>query len=159
MCPLVDMKIVSACLAGIDCRWNGRNKLNRRIKELVDRREAIVACPEVLGGLPVPRRPAGIYGGLGGDVWNGKASVKEARRGKDVTKYFKRGALKFLEMAESKNIKEAVLKQKSPSCGCGKTWQLDDDFTNRLVNGNGVTAALLKRHDIKIFTEENFRGR
>jgi len=150
------MKIVSACLAGVNCKWDGNNKLNKKIKKFVDRKEAIAACPEILGGLFTPRKPAGIYGGLGNDVWTGKAQVKTSREGEDQTEYYKRGALKFLELAKSKNIKIAILRDESPSCGCGKTWQLDDKFKNHLVKGDGVTAALLKKNGIKVFTEKNF---
>jgi uncharacterized protein YbbK (DUF523 family) len=149
------MKIVSACLAGINCRWNGSNELNKKIKELVDKGEAIAACPEILGRLSTPRKPAGIYGGLGSDVWEGKAQVKTSEEGKDQTEYYKRGSLKFLELAKSKNIKIAILRNKSPSCGCGKTWQLDDKFKNNLVKGDGVLTALLKKNGIKVYTEKD----
>lgn len=125
---------------------------------MVDGGEAIAACPEVLGGLPTPRKPAGIYGGTGDDVIKGKASVRTSKDGEDVTDRYVKGAQKFFDITRSKNIKVAILKSRSPSCGCGKTWQLDDTFTNHLVNGDGVTAALLKSHDIKIFTEENFKS-
>ena len=150
------MKIVSACLAGINCRQDGDNELNKKIKELVDKGEAIAACPEVLGSLTIPRSPAGIHNGLGEDVWDGKASVRKVRNGEDITEYFKKGALKFLELAKSKNIKIAILRDKSPSCGCGKTWQLDDKFKNHLVKGDGVLTALLKKNGIKVFIEKDF---
>jgi uncharacterized protein YbbK (DUF523 family) len=150
------MKIVSACLAGINCRWNGKNRLNKKIKQMIDRGEVIAACPEVLGGLMTPRKPAGIYGGLGEDVLSGKATVRTSKNGEDVTYNFVRGAQKFLKMAKLKGVKIAILKDKSPSCGSRKTWQLDDRFKNHMVAGNGVLAALLKKNKIKVFTEKNF---
>lgn len=129
------MYIVSACLAGINCRWNGKNKLNRKIKEMVEKGEAIAACPEVMGGLPIPRKPAGIYGGVGDDVLDGRAKVRTCKDGEDITSYFIRGANEFLKLAQSKNIKAAILKNKSPSCGYGKTYKLDEK---------------------KVYSEENF---
>jgi uncharacterized protein YbbK (DUF523 family) len=151
------MKIVSACLAGIKCRWNGENDVNEKIKEMVEKREAIAFCPEVLGDLAIPRKSCGVYGGLGEDVLNNKATVRTIDDGEDLTEHFLKGANEFLKIAKSKNIKEAVLRTPSPSCGCGKTWQLDDKFVNHVVDGDGVTAALLKKNGIKVYTEENFK--
>ncbi len=151
------MIIVSACLAGIKCRWNGENDVNEKIKEMVERGDAIAACSELLGGLTIPRKSAGIYDGLGEDVLNNKATVRTIDDGEDLTEHFLKGANEFLKIAKSKNIKEAVLRTPSPSCGCGKTWQLDDKFVNHVVDGDGVTAALLKKNGIKVYTEENFK--
>lgn len=151
------MHIVSACLAGINCRWNGKNSINEKIKKMVENGDAIAACPEVLGGLSVPRISAGVYGGLGEDVLKNRATVRTINVGKDQTKQFLKGAEKFLKIAQSKNIKTAILRTPSPSCGCGRTWQLDDKFENHVVEGDGVTAALLKKNGIQVFTEENFK--
>jgi len=151
------MKVVSACLAGINCKWNGKSNINKKIKEMIEKGEAMAACPEVLGGLSTPRKPAGIYGGLGEDVLSGKAKVRASRDGEDMTSSFIRGAEEFLKLAQSKKIKTAILRNRSPSCGCGKTWQLDENFKNHLINGDGVTTALLKKNGIKVYTEENFK--
>ena len=151
------MKIVSACLAGIKCRWSGEDDVNEKIKEIVERGEAIAFCPEVLGGLLIPRISCGIYGGLGEDVLNKKATVRTINDGKDQTNQFLKGAEEFLKIAKSKNIKEAILRTPSPSCGCGKTWQLDNKFENHVVDGDGVTTALLKKNGIKVYTQENFK--
>lgn len=150
------MIIVSACLAGINCKWNGKNSVNKKIKEMIENGNALAVCPEVLGGLSIPRKSAGIYGGLGEDVINNKATVRTINLGEDQTDQFLKGAKEFLRIAQSKNIKIAILRNKSPSCGCGKTWQLDNKFNNHLVSGDGVTAALLKKNGIKVYTEENF---
>lgn len=149
------MKIVSACLAGVSCRWNGKSSLNKKVKEMVENGEAMAACPEVLGGLPVPRKPAGICGGLGEDVLIGKAKVRTVGDGEDQTIYYIRGAEEFLKMAKSRNVETAILRNKSPSCGCGKTWQLDDKFKNHLVDGDGVATALLKRNGIRVISDED----
>ena len=140
------MILVSACLAGIDCRWDGENRLDPEIKELVDKKEAIALCPEVLGGRGIPRTKSEIRDGHGEDVLDGKAKVYD-EKGKDVTNEFIKGAQVTLEIAKKHNIKKAVLKSKSPSCGLGKIY--DGSFKGKLVDGDGVTAVLLKREGIE----------
>jgi uncharacterized protein YbbK (DUF523 family) len=151
------MIIVSACLAGIKCRLNGKDKVNEKIKEMVDKGDAIAACPEGLGGLTVPRKPAGIHGGVGIDVIKNRAKVRTSKKGEDVTKQFLKGAEEILKIVKSKDVKIAILRTPSPSCGCGKTWQLDKNFRNHIVDGDGVTTALLRKNGIQVFTEENFK--
>ncbi len=102
----------------------------------------IPVCPEQLGGLPTPREPA--------EIREGRVITKS---GKDVTENFKRGAEEVLKIAKMFGIKEAVLKQGSPSCGCGRIY--DGTFSGKIVEGDGVTVALLKRHGIKVITEED----
>lgn len=149
--------MVSACLAGIKCRWNGKDFINEKIKEMIERGEAVPLCPEVLGGLSIPRKPAGIHGGVDIDVIENRAKVRTSKKGEDVTKQFLKGAEEILKVVKSKDIKEAILRTPSPSCGCGKTWQLDKNFRNHVVDGDGVTAALLKKNGIKVYTEEGFK--
>jgi len=149
------MKLVSACLLGINCKWNGKSRFNKKIIALSKKEALIPVCPEQLGGLTTPRKPAGIYGGFGEDVLDGRAGVKAARDGEDFTKYFVRGAEETLRIAKLFGVKEVILKQGSPSCGCGRTWQLDKKLRNHHVEGNGVTAALLKRHGIYVKTQED----
>jgi len=144
------MIIVSACLAGKKCRWNGKDDIDEEIKKMVEGKDAIALCPEVLGGMSIPRKACGIYGGLGDDVIKNKATVRTVDDGKDMTESFVRGAEKLLKIAKAKNIKTAILKTPSPSCGCGKTWQLDDKFTNHIVSGDGVVTALLKMNGIEV---------
>lgn len=139
------MILVSACLAGMDCAWDGRNRLDPEAKDLVDKGKAISVCPEILGGRPVPRTRTEIKGGCGSDVLDGMAKVFD-EQGKDVTQEFLKGAYKALDMVKRYDIKEAVLKSKSPSCGIGKIY--DGSFAKSLINGDGVTAALLKRNGI-----------
>jgi uncharacterized protein YbbK (DUF523 family) len=141
------MKLVSACLAGVPCRYDGQARCREEIAALVRSGEARVFCPEALGGLESPREPSEIVGGDGFDVLDGKARVM-SRGGKDVTGEFVRGAEAVLALCRKYGAEEVLLKSKSPSCGVGKIY--DGTFTNTLRPGFGVTAALLKRNRIKI---------
>ncbi len=136
------MKLCSACLLGVNCRYDGRNALNKKVVELLEKETLIPVCPEQLGGLSTPREPAEIVG---------KRVI--TRSGRDVTENFMRGARETLKIAKLFGVKEAVLKQGSPSCGCGRIY--DGTFSGRTVKGDGVTTALLKRHGIKVVTEED----
>lgn len=146
------MIIVSACLVGLNCKYNGGSNYNEKIAKLVKEKKAIPVCPEQLGGLSTPRTPAEIIRGSGEDVLAGKARVK-TKDGEDVTDRFIKGARETLKVAELAGCKKAVFKAKSPSCGYGKIY--NGRFTNSLIKGNGVAAALLEKHGIKIYTEES----
>lgn len=143
--------LCSACLLGIRCRWDGEIKPNEKIIELAKKEILIPVCPEQLGGLPTPRVPQEIQGCSGEEILDGKGRVKN-KNGKDVTKEFIRGAGEVLKIAKLFDIKEFIGKSKSPSCGYGKTY--DGSFTGRLINGNGVAAALLKRNGIKVISDD-----
>jgi uncharacterized protein YbbK (DUF523 family) len=143
--------LVSACLAGIDCTYKGRNNLRKNIKRLVDAGRALPICPEVLGGSAIPRPQCEILGGDGASVLDGSAKVV-TRSGRDVTRLLVTGARKTLRLAKKYAIKKAILKANSPSCGCGRIY--DGTFTRRLIKGSGVTAALLGRNGIKMRTEK-----
>jgi len=149
------MKLCSACLLGIRSRYDGQSNLNKKVIRLAKKEVLIPVCPEQLGGLPTPRKPCGIYLGLGNDVLVGRLSVKTAREGRDTTKYFLRGAKEVLKIAKLFKIRKVILKDKSPSCGSKMTWQLDKGLKNHIVRGEGVTAALLKRNGIKVISEED----
>lgn len=146
-----NMKIVSACLIGIRCRYDGKSKSNKEIMRLFQEEKLIPLCPEQLGGLTTPREPAELTGD-GLEVLNGKAKVIR-KSGKDVTENFLRGAKETLKIIKLLRIKEAILKQRCPSCGCGMIY--DGTFSGRLVKRDGVTAALLKLNGIKIITDED----
>ena len=135
------MRIVSACLAGVKCRWDGDARPCQKVMDLVKQGKAIPVCPEQLGGLPTPRTPAERRG-----------NKVFTREGKDVTLEFKKGAEEALKIAQLANCKEAILKSKSPSCGSGKVY--DGTFSGKLVNGNGVFVELLKRNNTKVLNEE-----
>jgi len=135
------MKICSACLLGIKCRYDGKSKRNKKILELGKKEILIPVCPEQLGGLPTPREPA---------EQKGKRVITKS--GKNVTKKFKKGARQVLKIVKLFGVREAILKQRSPSCGCGQIY--DGTFSGKIIKGNGVTAALLKRNGIKVISEE-----
>jgi len=143
--------IVSACLAGINCRYDGENKLLRKVQRLVRQGEAIPVCPEQLGGLPTPRLPMEIRDGSGKDVLDGRTGVF-TKEGEDVTSQCIKGAHEALKLAKLVGARVAILKARSPSCGCGQVY--DGTFTNNLRKGEGVTASLLRREGIEIITEE-----
>ena len=138
------MIIVSKCLTGCPCRYDGQSKPDPEIAALAESGEAIAVCPEQLGGLPTPRVPAELTG-TGEEVLDGLARVV-TRDGRDVTEAFVKGAFETLSIAEGHGIVRAILKGKSPSCGAGRIY--DGSFTGTLRSGNGVAAALLIRHGI-----------
>lgn len=134
--------LVSACLLGIACRYDGKVKRYLKVLRLAKNKILIPVCPEILGGLSTPREKA--------EIKDGKVLTKS---GKDLTKYFEKGAREVLKIAKILNIKKAILKQKSPSCGFGKIY--DGTFSGKIINGDGITAALLKKHKVKIISEED----
>jgi uncharacterized protein YbbK (DUF523 family) len=143
------MILVSACLAGKPCRYDGKAKPNDEIVALYKRGEAVLVCPEEMGGLPTPRVPSEIEHGSGVDVLIGNARVV-AKDGRDVTKEFVLGAQKTLNTARLCGAKRAILKAKSPSCGCGTIY--DGTFSGKLREGDGVAAALLKQNGVEVET-------
>lgn len=146
--------LVSACLLGDAVRHNAQHKLSRHpaLQRWIAEGRVVRACPEVAGGLPVPRPAAEIAGGAGGRrVLLGEAKVID-RQGNDVTAPFVRGAQAALAIVEQHGIRVAVLKARSPSCGSGESY--DGTFTGALVDEPGVTAALLMSHGVLVFSEE-----
>ena len=135
------MYIVSACLCGINCKYNGRNNLNPAVLKLVKEGKAIPVCPEQLGGLPTPRIPS--------ERKNGKVINKE---GIDVTKNFQDGANEVLKLCKEINIKTCILKSKSPSCGYGEIY--DGNFNGTLVKGNGVLTDMLIDNGIEVISSD-----
>ena len=139
--------LVSSCLAGFKCRYNGECKTDKQVIELVRNDNAIPICAEQLAGLKIPRSPAEIIGGDGEDVLNGNARVI-SKDGEDFTAQMIKGAEEVLSLCKLYNIKKAYLKSKSPSCGVNKIYA--GTFTGNLINGNGVLSALLKENGIEI---------
>lgn len=135
-------KLCSACLLGVCCRYDGKSKPNKKVLALAKKETLIPICPEQLGGLPTPRAAAEQKGG--------RVVTKE---GTDVTDQFLQGAQQVLELAKAYGCKEAILKQRSPSCGCGQIF--DGTFSGTVTKGDGITTQLLKANGISVKTEED----
>lgn len=135
--------IVSACLVGMNTKYNGGNNKNEKIIEFLKDKEYITICPEVSGGLTTPRSPS--------EIMNNKVINKE---GKDVTKEFNLGTKKEIERVKDFKATIAILKSKSPSCGLNYIY--DGTFTSTLIEGDGVFVKELKKLGIKILTELDF---
>lgn len=147
------MKMISACLLGVKCAWSGDERYrNEQALRLLQTDILIPVCPEQLGGLSTPRPPQEIQSGSGEDVLDHTAKVINADK-VDVTNQFIRGAEETLKIARRLNLKEFIGKSGSPSCGCGHIH--DGSFSGMMKVGNGVTAALLKRHGIRLVPEED----
>ena len=135
--------LVSACLLGVNCKYNGGNNYNEKVMEYLKDKEIIPICPEIMGGLPTPRIASEI---IGDRVVN--------KEGQDVTSNYQKGAKETLELAKKLGVKKALLKAKSPSCGYGNIY--DGTFSDTLIEGNGITAELLKKNGFEILTEKDF---
>lgn len=144
---------LSACLAGINCTYNGKNKSHPVFVQMHKEGRCLIGCPEVLGGFKIPHNPSEIVEGSGRDVLEGKSKVLSSE-GRDVTEFFLKGARAVSELMETANIKKAVLKSKSPSCGSGQIY--DGTFSHRLVSGDGVTTALLKMNGIEVLSDVEY---
>jgi uncharacterized protein YbbK (DUF523 family) len=142
------MYLVSACLLGVNCRFDGNNSLSDRVVNFLDGKEFIPICPEQLGGLPTPRPPCRFYGGDGDVVLRNQARLVNSD-GLDVTENFKRGAKEALKIARATKSTHAILKERSPSCGVSEIYIEDGKD-----KGIGVTAALLKKEGIEIISDE-----
>ena len=131
------MILVSACLAGFPCRYDGKSKHCPKVMELVRAGKAIPVCPEQLGGLSTPRSPCEVSGDRVVDA-----------RGHDWTDNYRRGAEAVLALARAYGATQAVLQKRSPSCGAG--WIYDGTFSKMLVPGDGITARLLRENGIQV---------
>ncbi|HNX91360.1 MAG TPA: DUF523 domain-containing protein [Candidatus Omnitrophota bacterium] len=144
--------LISACLSGQCCAYDGKSRLLSCVSLLKERFDLIPVCPELLGGFCSPREKHEIRGGTGADVLSGKASVV-SETGADHTDQFLEGAKRTLEIAVTHNVCAALLKAKSPSCGFGQIYS--GYFNAQMIPGNGVAAELLSRNGVKIFTEKD----
>ena len=135
--------VVSSCLAGIPCRYNGTCKTNEYVLSLVKSGKATPMCPEVLGGLSVPRDPAEIV-----------EDKVITCNGMDVTSNYKKGALEVLKYCEKNKIKKAILMDKSPSCGL-RTY--DGTFSGILIDKRGITAELLISNNIEVISSSDIK--
>lgn len=132
--------LVSACLLGVACRYDGKRKPNEAVIALKEKYNLIPVCPEIMGGLPTPRLPSEI---------RGETVIME--NGEDVTDKYSRGAEETLRLARLFGCGKAVLKEKSPSCGSGRIY--DGTFSKTLTEGNGVTAGMLLANGIRVAGE------
>lgn len=132
--------LISACLLGQPCRYDGKSKPLPGIKQLQKAYKLIPVCPESLGGLTTPREPC--------EILNGRVCTKS---GKDCTAQYMAGAQTVLAIAKAHGCTAALLKARSPSCGAGEIY--NGSFTKTLTPGDGVTAALLKKNGIAVFNE------
>lgn len=136
------MILVSACLLGENCKYNGGNNYNKKVINYLKDKEYISVCPEVMGGLSIPRSPSEI---VGDKVINSNNI--------DVTKEYNLGALKTLEIVKKYHITEAIMKANSPSCGNCKVY--DGTFSHKLIDGMGVTSKLLLENNVVIKNEND----
>lgn len=132
--------LISACLLGLCCRYDGESKPIMQTVALMERYHLVPVCPEQLGGLPTPREPS-----------ERRADAVVSKCGADVTAQFTRGAQQALHLARLYGCKAAVLKERSPSCGSGAIY--DGTFSGCLIPGDGVTAALLRENGIAVYGE------
>jgi uncharacterized protein YbbK (DUF523 family) len=145
------MILISACLMGVSCAYHGGHNLDEKLLADFDPKELVPVCPEQLGGLATPRERARLVGGDGEAFWRGEAKVVTLE-GTDVSEQYRRGGLEALKLARFYGCSRAVLKAKSPSCGCGR---ICNQEISGLVPGDGTTAALLKQNGIAVSTEED----
>ncbi|MBR3002184.1 MAG: DUF523 domain-containing protein [Clostridia bacterium] len=131
--------LVSSCLLGLNCKYDGGNNYSNEIDDFLKNYDVIPICPEIMGGLPTPR--------VASERLGDKVITKN---GKDVTEQYKKGAEEALFLAKKYNVKKALLKLRSPSCGSEKIY--DGTFTHTVIDGDGVTAELLKNNGIEIIT-------
>lgn len=139
--------LVSACLLGERCRYDGKDAYDPAVEALKEKADVVAVCPETLGGLCVPRTPCEIVGGTGADVWKGTAKVLD-REGFDRTQAFLAGAEKAVAICERLGAENALVKSYSPACGCGTIY--DGSFTSGKREGNGVFTQRLLDKGVRV---------
>ncbi|MBU8898197.1 DUF523 domain-containing protein [Corallococcus sp. H22C18031201] len=144
------MVLVSACLLGEACRYDGRSQRSERVLAALEGKEVIPMCPETGAGLGIPRPPVDLSGGTGVDVWAGRARAVEREARMDRTEAFRLGARMALEAMQRFGATVALLKEKSPSCGSQRV------YTDGVLRpGEGITAALLREHGLVVVSDED----
>ena len=131
--------LVSSCLLGLNCRYDGGNNYSKEVEEFLKNYEIIPICPEIMGGLPTPRTPS-----------ERQADRVINKDGKDVTEQYKKGARECLFLAQKYDVKKALLKLRSPSCGSKEIY--DGTFSHTIIEGDGVTAELFKKNGIEVIS-------
>lgn len=145
------MYIISACLCGVNCKYNGENNLNERCLKLFKEGKAVLVCPEQLGGLATPRKPVELDS-TAREVVEGAGKAID-NEGIDVTKQFLDGAYETLKIAKELGANKAILKEGSPSCGANFVY--DGTFTGNKIEGKGITAYILEQEGIEVFSDED----
>lgn len=135
--------LISACLIGLNCKYNSGNNENKKLVELMQRKDLIPICPEQLGELKTPRTAA-----------ERKCDKVVTKDDINVTEEYQKGAEEVLNLAKRLHIKKAILKSRSPSCGIGTIY--DGTFTNTLTNRDGVTAELLRENNIEVISSDKY---
>ncbi len=152
--------VVSACLAGVACRYDGKDNAHDAIMKLVAQGRAILVCPEQLGGMATPRVASEIqcqtheHSGAHMDGPTSQAQLVLQEDGTDVTEAFARGAREALRIAKLAGCTKALVKARSPSCGCGLIY--DGTFSKKLISGNGLFTQALLHNGFAVWTEESF---
>lgn len=140
---------ISKCLCGYDCTYRGDSNRIEAL-ELIDKKgEAVLICPEVLGGLSIPRDPA--------EIVSEELLCVETVNGKNVTKEYVEGAQRALDILKAYDIDYVILKSRSPSCGLNHIY--DGTFSHRVIDADGIFVRLLKKEGYKIYAEENYPGK
>ena len=138
------MIAVSQCLLGVNCKYNGGNNLDKELIQFLEKEEYIAICPEVMGGLPIPRVPCEIVG-----------DCVKSKDGRDFTKEYKKGAEIAVEKCKKYGVTMAILQARSPSCGCGTIY--NGNFSGTLIMGDGITTKRLKSEGITVVDSEHWK--
>lgn len=131
--------LVSSCLLGLNCKYDGGNNYSKKVEEFLKNYEVIPICPEIMGGLPTPR--------VASERQADKVITKD---GKDVTEQYEKGARECLFLAQKYDVKKALLKLRSPSCGSKEIY--DGTFSHTIIEGDGVTTELFKKNGIEVIS-------
>ncbi|MUP16335.1 DUF523 domain-containing protein [Ancylomarina euxinus] len=142
------MYLISACLLGVNCRYNGTSIRIFELDNLIDSGRLIPVCPEVLGGLATPREACEII------TQNDGSKKVMTESGLDYTSEFQIGAKRVLDIAQTCDVRKVILKANSPSCGCGNIY--DGTFSGKLIEGNGLSSQLLLENGIEVYNEHNW---
>lgn len=148
------MYLISACLCGINCKYNGLNNYNEICERLLKENKVIPICPEQLGGLSTPRMPCELQG-TANEIIQGKNKVIN-KDGIDVTEMFLKGANEVLKISKMLNVNKVIFKEGSPSCGVNFVY--DGTFSGKKISGMGITSQLLNNAEIEIYSENDLGG-
>lgn len=149
------MYLISACLCGINCKYNGGNNLNEKCLELFESGRGRLVCPEELGGLSTPRIPAEIKGKVE-EVLMGTSRIMN-NENEEVSEEFIIGAKEILKIAKEEKIYKAILKDGSPSCGVNFIY--DGNFNGNKINGCGITTYILRKNGVDVISEQELGGK